>query len=188
MLMLFVLAVSEPVIPITNVDGKTTASGVLLNKFTVLTVAHAVGAQRDAVFLRCGEADIAGAVVRKDSTGDIALISLYQPCTDVAPLQLADKAPGPDDAIELVGYPGGELTHTRAKVRSYGMLPVASKLGAFWIALVIDGDVRPGNSGGPVINQFGKLVGIVHGYHENMPGKPGVAIPLTAIVRFLNED
>lgn len=188
LMLLSLLAVTEPVIPITNVDGKTTASGVLLNKFTVLTVAHAVGEQREVVFVRCGDDDIAGSVVRKDVIGDMALIRLYQECTEVQSLSLADKAPIPNDNVEIAGYPAGALKHAHAKVRHYKLFPVANRLGYFWIALVFDGVVRPGNSGGPVINQFGKLVGIVHGYDENSPGRPGVAIPLNAIINFLRDQ
>ncbi len=178
----------DRVLPIVSVRGNVLATGTLLDKWTVLTASHAVGEERTIVFLRCGEQDVAGVVSRRGKVQDLALITLNQACQDVMPAELSteDVAEGSD--ITFVGYPTGKLTRSTGKVKGFAMFAVKSRVagsGLFWIGLLFDGDVRPGNSGGPVFAKNGKLVGIIHGYHEASEGKPGIGIPLSAIVEFL---
>jgi S1-C subfamily serine protease len=180
----------ERVLPITTSDGAISASGVLLDRFTVLTAAHTVGAEQSTVFLRCGEAAVAGVVTKRAKAHDLALIHLYTPCYDVQAAELAHDAPEEGCDVRFDGYPSGVLKHGTGRIRGYSLFSLKKQLGLgpgiFWVAMVIDGDVRPGNSGGPVFAN-GKLVGIVHGYHESTEGKPGVVVPLSAIAQFLSE-
>ncbi len=175
----------EKVLPITNADGVPTASGVLLNQYLVLTAAHAVGPLRTVVFLQCGEDEVAGTVTKRSALGDLALVTLMQPCKNIQALHQAEQESEADDEVEVAGYPASKLSHCKGKVLGYSLFAVKSPPGFFWVAMTLAADIRPGYSGGPVTDKFGKLVGIVHGYHDGMEGKPGVIIPLTAIARFL---
>ena len=197
--MLFVLATlllnavpaKEHVLAIKDPAGShVIASAVLLNKFTALTAAHAVGPERSAVFLQCGADDVSAVVSKRGRMHDLALLTLMQPCEDVVPVSLAAEDPVAETPVSIDGYPSGAHTHTKGKIKSYGLFSLPAKVfgpGVLWIAMVLEADVRPGNSGGPVLAN-GKLVGIVHGYHESAEGKPGIAVPLAAIVQFLSSD
>ncbi len=180
----------ERVLPITTSTGATTATAFLIDKFSALTAAHAVGAERTVVFLKCGDEEVAGVVSRRGKAHDLALITLYKACNAVQPVTLASEEPEEGDAITFDGYPSGSLKHNVGKVRTYGLFAIKKQLGLgpgiFWVAMLVDGDIRPGNSGGPVFVK-GKLVGVVHGYHDSTEGKPGVVVPLAAIVQFLSE-
>jgi len=189
---LFVLiSVPESVLPITTAAGKISATGVLLDRFTVLTAAHAVGPERTVVFVTCGTKEMAGAVSKRATAHDLALVTLYTSCNEVAVSQLETNDPVEGDSIEVVGYPARELTHTTGTVRGYTLLALKNfKLGngVFWLAMILGADIRPGNSGGGVYSQNHRLVGIVHGFSETIPGKPGVAVPLSAINQFLTSS
>ncbi len=182
-----VVSGSEPVIPITNADGLVMASGVVLNAFTVLTAAHAVGPERSAVFLTCGTVDVVGLVTKRAPATDLALITLMQPCRQLPFVELADKAPDQGDEVDIAGYPASKLHFCKGTVKGYGLFEQRQVSGAFWIAMLVAADVRPGNSGGPVLSKNGKLVGIVHGFHTHAEGKPAVVIPLNAVAQFLAE-
>lgn len=184
-------AAPERVLPITSSRGNVLATAVLLDKWTALTASHAVGPLRTVVFLRCGDEDVAGVVTRRGKVQDLALIQLYQPCTNVMPVELAAEDLTEGDDVSFVGYPGGKLSHGKAKVRGFAMFAVKRQVaggGLFWIGVMIDGDVRPGNSGGPIFTKDGKVCGLVHGYHEATEGKPGIAVTLSAIIEFLNAE
>lgn len=179
--------IKERVMPITTSDGRITASAVLLDRFTVMTAAHAVGDERTVVFLRCGTEDVAGVVRKRARVHDLALITLYRPCVSVQTVELANEKPDEGITVVFEGYPSGRLTHSKAIVRGYSMFLLSQAIlgpGIFWGAMVIEGDVRPGHSGGPVFAK-GKLVGIIHGYHESVEGKPGIIVPLSAIAQFI---
>ncbi len=178
----------ESVMPITNADGLVNASGVLLNNYLVLTAAHAVGPENTTVFLNCGEEGTVGLVTKRAVTMDLALITLLQPCRGIAPLELGDRPPEDGEEVSVAGYPSRKLAHATGKVQGYRLFGHKSQRGVFWLAMVFSADVRPGNSGGPVISKFGKLVGIVHGFDTAAPGKPGIAVPLGAIAQFLAES
>lgn len=182
-------AAPESVLPITSANGKILATGVLLDRFTVLTAAHAVGSERTVVFVTCGKKEMAGAVTRRATAHDLALVTLYTSCNDVDVSELATTDPAAGESIDVVGYPSRELTHSSGKVQGYTLLALKNFRmgnGLFWLAMILGADVRPGNSGGGVYSQNHKLVGIVHGFSESIPGKPGVAVPLSAINQFLS--
>jgi V8-like Glu-specific endopeptidase len=190
LLALFATNSQERVLPITNADGRVVASGVLLNPWTVLTAAHAVDELHSVVFIQCGDEEGAGFVSRRGRVHDLALVTLYKPCRKVDTVELANEEPAPGDHVVIEGYPARELTHTKAVVQGYQLTAVGARFGfgLFWIAMVLQGDVRPGSSGGPVLSKSGKLCGIVHGFSTTAPGKPGAAVPLRTIAQFLAHE
>ncbi len=182
--------IDKSVVPIMNAYDKVTASGVLINPRTMLTVAHAVGPVGSIVFTQCGDDALAGQVTRKATGHDLALVTLFQRCLNVKIADLASDEPLDGDDVTIEGYPNRALTHTPAKVVAYRFYPVVNpQFGSplLWIGMTLGGEVRAGSSGGPVFTKGGKLCGVIHGYSETMIGKPGVAVPLRAIVSFLSE-
>jgi len=184
-------ATPNRVLPITSVRGSVLATAVLLDKWTALTAAHAVWPLRTVVFLRCGDDDVAGVVSKRGKVHDLATIQLYQPCNKVLPVELAAQDATEGDEISFVGYPGGKFAEGKGKVRGFAMFSVKQRVaggGLFWIGLMLDADIRPGNSGGPIFAKDGKLVGVAHGFHEGIEGKPGIGVTLPAIIEFLTSQ
>ena len=91
------------------------------------------------------------------------------------------KAPGEGAPINAIGYPlGGPLTISPGVVvdRVDG-----GRLGVPGAVVRVTADVRPGNSGGPLLNRRGRIVGIVYAI-ERATGL-GLAIPVDTFRRLV---
>ncbi len=104
-------------------------------------------------------------MVSYDPDADISILDV--PDLPSAPLQFADgEAPSGTDGI-VMGYPGGgDFTATPARIREvielngpdiYHSTTVTREV------YTIRGPVKQGNSGGPMINRSGKVLGVVFG-------------------------
>jgi S1-C subfamily serine protease len=134
-------------------------------------------------FIRVGNAT--RNVINISDTHDLCLL---EPNPDSSSLSLADSS-AVNDEVRIVGFPRGLPKTTRK-----GML-IAKRTSQFrWIPGSVFGipyDLittigYPGNSGSPVINVYGELVGVVfaglRGIHTEM-----YAVPLSSIKGFLEE-
>jgi serine protease Do len=107
---------------------------------------------------------IAGKVVHTDQRRDLAVIQLSTVPDGVRELKLASESPDPGEAIHSIGNPGfsGALwVYTHGRVRSV-YLDEATKGDKEFNARVVESDaaINPGDSGGPVVNDSGELVGV----------------------------
>ena len=168
-------------------SGNAGASAVLLGPEAVLTAAHAV--REVTPLFVCGKERIKGSLVRLDALADLALLALEKPCNqvDVTPMASVQE---PDGApVYTQGYPGTNARHTSAGiVASHEVIESVPPR----LYMVMDVRISAGNSGGPVINSAGLLVGIVHGkicFSPEGPGMAatcyGLAVPITVIKDFL---
>lgn len=145
-------------------DGAT-GSGYVSTPEHVTTNAHVVAAM-DRPRITTADGDTyAGTVVGFDPAVDVAVI--YVPGLPLTAVPTSTNA-GAGTQAAVVGYPGGgELTVTGAVVRAsmasgaalasdiYGQ-PAAPRA-----AFVLNADVQPGNSGGPLVANDGTVIGLV---------------------------
>jgi serine protease Do len=88
-------------------------------------------------------------------TEDLALLQLEAPEENAAVLQIADSEPAEGESVLLMSNPGAcRWKLTLGKVGPTWKFKETGK----WIQ--ISASILPGSSGGPVVNQKGRVVGI----------------------------
>ena len=180
----------------TRTNGLATGSGSLVDrdKRLVLTNYHVVGENpKTTVFFpvyrdgqpiperqyysdRAKRLGTPGRVVAVDKTADLALIEVEKVPDDAKGIPLAAASPGPGDAVHSLGNAGksGALWgYVRGTVRQVYHKKWQAQLEkghvATFNAKVIETDspTNPGDSGGPLLNDRGELVGVTQGGATN---------------------
>ena len=143
-----------------NIDTRL-GSGVVINAAgAVLTALHVVeGASRIQLAFADGTTAGATVLVTKPES-DIAVLAPDQLPDLVVPAVMAGPPPV-GDAVYAVGNPLG-LTHSlTAGVVSATDRSIPTGRGQLSGLIQVDAAVNPGNSGGPLLNRAGQVVGIV---------------------------
>jgi S1-C subfamily serine protease len=166
----------------------------LLAPDQALTAAHVVDTFGAAAAVRCGTTRIAGVVVKFSSKYDLAVIQLEWPCRKVPVSKLASEEPGEGARIFAVGYPGGMgRMLTSGAISALDFYDLMSAGAMRWVML-FDLKIFGGNSGGPVLDNKGRVVGLVTGRvclssrGQDAPECYGIATPVSSIHLFLNRD
>ncbi len=125
-------------------------------------------------------------VLRVNVRGDIAIVS-FPGIDDVAPVALDAYDPDRGEKVYAMGFPGVpgnrdvSLTITDGLVSNNSlMLPDEGQFRRRFIQ--ISAAVNSGNSGGPVFNGEGKLIGMATGYFQEKQAM-NLAIPTADIIR-----
>ena len=153
----------------TGCGGLVTGSGFPIGNGYVVTNAHVVsGTGNHRVETPAGVA-LKAAVVYFDPDRDVAL--LYVPDYASASLDLGPAERGTQGAV--IGYPGGGSESVQPAVVDgaieaagrdiYNQKPVTREI------FVIQAKVRPGNSGGPLVDLQGHVLGIVFATSASQP-------------------
>jgi len=139
-------------------------SGFVIAPNRVMSNAHVV-AGADSVTVEADGQTYDAAVVSYDPEADISILDV--PNLPSQPLTFSQaSAPTGTDAV-VMGYPGGgDFAATPARVREIIELngPDIYRTGTVTREVyTIRGTVRQGNSGGPMIDRSGKVLGVVFG-------------------------
>ncbi len=154
-------------------------SGWVIGPDLVATNAHVVAGQDDTtVTPQAGSPELEAQVVHYDPRNDLALLSA--PGLGLETLALLD-GPQADTPGAILGYPeNGPFTVRPARLGttaevvsqdSYGRGPVQRQMTAF------RGDVRSGNSGGPVVDADGRVLTTVFGAELGNGPPGGLGVP-----------
>ena len=156
-------------------DVQGSGSGIVLMAGQIVTNAHVAMGAHLTVEAWDGTARKAQ-VVRRDAQRDLALLATDG--LDAPAAALANGEPNPGAAVIAVGNPMGFVgavstgfVHAVGSLRGLG--------GRRWV----QADVRlaPGNSGGPLADVYGQIVGI----NTMVAGGMALAIPAAIVQRFL---
>lgn len=136
----------------------------------ILTNDHVVQRQESTVTFRNGKRTL-GRLVARDREHDLALLKVES--ANLLPLARGDaRSMRTGEALIAVGHPLG-----LREAASFGI--VSAKGGSSWTGtslenmLQADISLAPGNSGGPLVNASGELVGIA-----SMVLSPGIALAI----------
>ena len=140
-------------------------SGFLVDDETVMTNAHVV-AGTDVVGIETVNGEFDAQVVYYNPQEDVALLRVPGD-TGLAPLNWAQDVAAPNDDAVVMGYPmGGPFEATPARVRDLFTVSGPDIYADSRVdreAYTLRGTVAQGNSGGPVINAAGEVIGLVFG-------------------------
>jgi S1-C subfamily serine protease len=105
-----------------------------------------------------GEAPVTLRLVSSDDTNDLALLQASNPFKEVATIR--DKPVRPGDSVVAIGYPFHGLLTSDFTVTT-GIVSSLSGVLNDTRFLQISAAVQPGNSGGPILDTGGQVVGMV---------------------------
>lgn len=139
-------------------------SGFVVAPHRVMTNAHVV-AGTDHVAIEMGRGEFDAKVVLYDPRTDIAVLSV--PDLDADAMSFAHGPAKPGDDVIALGYPlDGPFTASAGRVRERIHLRGPDIYDANTVTrdvYTVRGKVRSGNSGGPLIDPSGHVVGVVFG-------------------------
>ncbi len=123
-------------------------------------------------------------VIAENEDLDLAIVG----CSSLRaePVTLTTSTPGRGADIMVLGYPlgpgfGMNLKSTRGAIVALPTNQAEDR------HLVYDALTNPGNSGGPVADRQGRVIGVVRAIMGDIGGKYGLAIPMETAVAFLNK-
>lgn len=158
-------------------------SGVVVGDGLVLTNAHVVaGVSRPYVF------------VEGETIGSLAVPVFYDPMLDAALLRVPGLTqpsvalagdPATGEVIAVAGYPNaGPQAVKPAAVRGIVKATSTNIYGsgsAQRSVIVLSGTVLPGDSGGPLLNEAGEMVGLTFAATTRMAGDTGYALTVADV-------
>jgi len=137
-------------------------SGFAFAPGRILTNAHVVAGTKSLKVVREDGQAVEGKVVYFNPDMDLAVIDA--PDVGVRSLSFSGSASRGDN-VAVIGYPeNGGLDATPARIRDEQVATGTDIYGEGSVVrevLSLRADVRPGNSGGPVVNREGNVVGVV---------------------------
>jgi len=164
---------AQAVVKVTGLGcgGLVTGSGFPVGTGYIVTNAHVVSGTRDHTVVTPGGAHMPATVIYFDAERDVAV--LYVPALKTAPLVFGPASRGTQGAV--IGYPGGGPEKVApavvdGRIIAEGRDIYNSDLVTRQI-FVIEASVRPGNSGGPLIDLEGHVLGLVFATSAGVPNQ-----------------
>jgi len=174
------LARVRPALAVVHNGRRGAGAGVLVGDGLVLTSHHVVARGRLFKVKLDDDASYEARVLAREPETDLALLEM--PANDHPSAVFSERDPRPGELVFAFGHPwgqravltGGVLSAVTAARTRHGEFPV----------LRTDARLAPGNSGGPLLNAAGEVIGLnamIFG------GDQGIAIPASVIRKFLDK-
>jgi putative serine protease PepD len=146
-------------------NGEDEGTGIVLNeKGLILTNDHVIAGATSITVDASGSSKVtrSAKIVGEEANKDLALISVEPSGMGLKALTLASSSPVQvGDAVYAIGNPYGlEETLTRGIVSALGREIAAPDGAKITGAIQTDAALNPGNSGGPLLNEQGDVIGV----------------------------
>ena len=160
--------------------GNAMGSGFALGENCVITNAHVIDGGDDITVVTYGGTEYAACVIGVDNYADIAVLAVADVSFPV--LEVADiSAMKTGEDIYAIGAPKG-MTYTLTK----GLVSAKERVIANQTYIQIDAAINQGNSGGPLLNDAGQVLGMNTMKMSDSEGI-GLAIPINRICDYLKQ-
>ena len=159
----------------------------------VLTNNHVVDGCRTITITHLGSASVPARLVAKDSVNDLAVLSTDLHQDVVPPLSMRARV---GESVFAYGYPMNGLLATSGNF-TIGNVTATAGLGDDTGHIQISAPVQPGNSGGPLLDRYGKVVGVIQSklnalkvasVTSDLPQNVNFAIKSTVALNFLDAN
>jgi putative serine protease PepD len=172
--------------------GEDEGTGIVLNdKGLILTNDHVVKGASSITVDASGSSKTtrSATLVGEEANQDLALISVDPSGLGLKPLTLASSSPVKvGDAVYAIGNPYGlEETLTRGIVSALGREIAAPDGSKIIGAIQTDAALNPGNSGGPLLDEEGDVIGVnsqiasdASTANGSQPGSTGVGFAISS--------
>jgi putative serine protease PepD len=179
-------------IVVTTASGKDSGTGIVLNdQGLILTNDHVVEGAQSMTVTASGSsgATRAATLVGEEANSDLALIKVDPSGLGLKPLQLASSsAVQVGDSVYAIGNPYGlNETLTRGIVSALDREISAPDGAKITGAIQTDAALNPGNSGGPLLNEQGEVIGVnsqiasdAASVAGSQPGSTGVGFAISS--------
>lgn len=136
----------------------STGTAWLINSNHLITAAHVINNSKNIKAV-INETLIDISVVDTDEVNDVAILRLNKPITS-KPLNISNQNVRLGTDIVVIGYPLSTVLGNKIQVTS-GVVSATGGIANDKRVLQITAPIQPGNSGGPLLNTYGEVVGLV---------------------------
>ena len=163
------------------------------DKGHVLTNNHVIDGCSDITVTHVGSPSIKARLVARDATNDLAVLSTDVAQLIVPPLSMRARI---GESVYAYGYPLNGILATNGNF-TIGNVTASEGLGDDSRELQISAPVQPGNSGGPLVDQYGNVVGVIvsklnalkmASVTQDVPQNVNFAIKSTIALNFLEAN
>ncbi|MBR2937461.1 MAG: trypsin-like peptidase domain-containing protein [Oscillospiraceae bacterium] len=173
--------------------GQSAGSGFIISADGYIATNHHVinGASKVTVTTHTGDS-LEAKIVGKDATNDVALLKVEGENLPFATLGSSDEL-AVGDMVVAIGNPLGELISTLTVGYVSAKDRIVDTDGSVINMLQTDAAINAGNSGGPLFNTKGEVIGIVTAKYSGSSGSDatieglGFAIPTDDIISILSD-
>lgn len=173
--------------------GAGAGSGFAIDEHTVITNAHVVAGGEEIAMTSWDGHDVDATGAGMSVRHDLALLDTRER-VPVEPLELADADPARGAEVVVVGYPDGGRITVQADATVIDVVDGGEYDEMLSDVVVPDRvvrldaeSVRPGSSGGPVLNADGEVVGVIFGLDLQRTGE-ALAVSVSVLRRWLAEQ
>ncbi|SEJ46275.1 S1 family peptidase [Demequina mangrovi] len=159
-----------------------TGTGFALDSHTLVTNRHVVADAKRITITTYDGRSIAATAASTTTVADIAIITTEESLGSAYAFR-AQEDPVEGDVITVVGYPnGGRLTSTAGVVLGPTTDPLGGAVGT---VLATSASVEQGSSGSPVLDEDGRVVGVI--YAKNYSNQSFI-VPVSTLNTLLSEE